>query len=853
MLDFDVYDKYLEDKYLKERIAHYIGTKVGDLDLPSESGNQKIRCIFDTHEDEDPSFTIYFKGESTHFFCFGCERYGDIFDLIGYFEGIQGDDARRLRAKELYGDYRKNKMWCSIQQGEEADKLKNREELEKRLTEARETVEEAQANFAQEPIEAVEYLKSRGLDYEFCKSQGVGYRNRQILICDEGTYIARNIPPLYNGQQKYLLPKGVPAHIFNSRHLRDDSIDVIFVVEGTFDMLSIEQAGFKAVAFSPVYIKKFLEELDRVGVKKSLNKLFILSMDNDKKKCSSQDDEKYEGTGQRANAKLLSEMTSRGYLAVDANVGGTHVDDPKDANEALVKLGADEFKNRLTTIVEKAKARVPQLINQMTFAEKEKYPFGEITLSDMGNAQHFVNMFSGHIRYCADQDQWYIYNGKRWEADSKLGILEKAKSVPNRIAMCLTSTSGEGKKTWGSHVNSSRSESRIRALINLAKSDPNIVINSSDLDSAPNLLNVRNGIIDLKRGALMPHRPEYFITKYIDIDYNPEAHFDSWDSFIKYATKGDEEYIGYIQRAIGYSVTGETNEQAMFFLYGDTSTGKSTFIRAIKSVLADYTKAADSSILMKKNINFAGSHSDELAALEGVRLVDCEEVSDGAGFSAELIKRITGEGDISCRALYKKTSTYKPVMKFWLVGNHRPEYDALDQAVTRRLFMVPFDRRVPEEEVDRHLFSKLTTKEGKEAILAMVIKGAGEWYKSNLGKCTRSEASRTDYVDDIDWIQQFINDNIIFSADSKVSKADVYRRYTEWAESCGYKRVCASNLYDRLRQKGLMETRKSTGRFFEGIRLMEPNVGGNIDAGTSSPQESPSCTEDIDKLLQSIS
>ena len=249
--------------------------------------------------------------------------------------------------------------------------------------------------------------------------------------------------------------------------------------------------------------------------------------------------------------------------------------------------------------------------------------------TDLGNALRLVERHGQDIRYVAQWKTWLTWNGQFWTIDHKGDIYEKAKDT------ALSIYDEAERKHRGDifryqelreHAKSSESKSRIEAMVKLAQSDPRVVVEPVELDRDPWLFNVENGTVDLRTDQLRGHCQEDLITKVAPVSYDPTAKCPLWDQFLDTITDGNEELITFLQRAIGYSAIGLSNEQHLFFLYGAGANGKSTFIELIAEILGEYAQKAPASMLKKKRGSWIPS---EVARLKGARFVTACELSEG--------------------------------------------------------------------------------------------------------------------------------------------------------------------------------------------------------------------------------
>ena len=268
---------------------------------------------------------------------------------------------------------------------------------------------------------------------------------------------------------------------------------------------------------------------------------------------------------------------------------------------------------------------------------------GAFYLTDMGNAERLAERYGHAIRYCYDRKSWLVWNGMVWEWDTgaKVGILAKL-TVRSIYHEAADTDDKERRSDVASHAKKSESDHRIGAMVNLAKSEPGIPIELTELDAKPWILNCLNGTLDLKTGNLYPHNPDDLNTIIIPVEYHAEAECPMWLGFVDWATGGDKNLATYLQRGVGYSLTGDITEQIMFFLYGLGLNGKSTFTMTIRTLMAGYGIRLDADDLMVKDRKSSGP-KESLANLWKRRYVLGSEVRDGRRLDVGQLKDWTGE------------------------------------------------------------------------------------------------------------------------------------------------------------------------------------------------------------------
>ncbi|MCZ6625864.1 MAG: phage/plasmid primase, P4 family, partial [Deltaproteobacteria bacterium] len=361
-----------------------------------------------------------------------------------------------------------------------------------------------------------------------------------------------------------------------------------------------------------------------------------------------------------------------------------------------------------------------------------KWEQGTVTqpfnLTDFGNAERLIRLYGEDMRFCS-QLGWLAWDDRRWAKD-KTGQIERwakatVRSIYNEAAHCEDEAL---RKALASHAKSSEAERKIKAAISLAKSEPGIPLRAKDLDRDSWLLNVMNGTLDLRTGGLRPHRQEDLITKLAPGHYDPTATCPTWDSFLDRIFDGNKGIITFLQRAVGYGLTGDVSEQVLFLLYGTGANGKSTFLNAIREALGEYAKQAAPDLLVAKR---GVSHPTEIADIVGCRFLTSIEVEDGRRLAEALVKQITGGDPIKGRFMNKDFFEFMPTHKIFMAVNHKPVIRGTDSAIWRRIRLVPFTVTFPEDEQDKKLPEKL--KAELPGIFNWTVQGCLAWQREGLG------------------------------------------------------------------------------------------------------------------------
>jgi putative DNA primase/helicase len=380
----------------------------------------------------------------------------------------------------------------------------------------------------------------------------------------------------------------------------------------------------------------------------------------------------------------------------------------------------------------------PKLVAQVA---REPLPDGlNELLTDGGNATRLYKAGKGRIAFCFDWEKWLIWNGKYWAPDEHDEVIVLALNLINkhynialdhkqRIDMGDDSKAKKAIKAIVSHLHNSMNLSKIKAMIELAKGK--LYAAARELDADPMLLTCRNGTINLRTGLLKEHCHADRITKYIDIEYDSQATSDVWETFLDEITQNEPCLKSYLQRAAGYTATGDTREQEIFILHGPSKTGKSLFINTIAHILGDHAMSSSFNTFATRRDN-SGPRSD-IARLNGARMVVTSETGEGKKFDAQLIKNLTGGTDkVTVAHKYKQDKEFVPQFKLWFACNHKPRVDSTDGAIWKRMNLIPFHNAVADENLDKGKAAILRCPENAKAILTWLVAGCLGWQEHGL-------------------------------------------------------------------------------------------------------------------------
>ncbi|HDU1265767.1 TPA: DNA primase, partial [Listeria monocytogenes] len=333
-------------------------------------------------------------------------------------------------------------------------------------------------------------------------------------------------------------------------------------------------------------------------------------------------------------------------------------------------------------------------------------------------------------------------------------------------------------------------------------------------DVNKHFFNTQNGYIDLKSGRLNEHDRSKMFTKISHIEYTDKIDAPLWNSFLLDIFDHDKELIDYVQKAVGYSLTGSTSEQVMFILFGNGRNGKSVFLDIINDVFGSYSTNIQPQTIMVKQQS-SGANSD-IARLHAARFVTTTEPNEGVRLDEGLIKQLTGGDKVTARHLYKDEFEFTPEFKIWMATNHKPIIRGRDDGIWRRLHLIPFTVKIPNHKVDKNLKYKL--KGELTGILNWAVEGCLKWQREGLKLPTAVERASNEYKSEMDVITAFIEDCCETDLESKIKSKTLYDTYREWAKDNG-QYVMSSTKFGR--EMGLKFEKKKSGsvRLYQGIKL----------------------------------
>lgn len=475
----------------------------------------------------------------------------------------------------------------------------------------------------------------------------------------------------------------------------------------------------------------------------------------------------------------------------------------------------------------------------------------KFNLTEMGNAERLVHRNGLNLKYCIEFEEWLLWNGKTWIEDKKKQIERIA--IKTFREMFGEAAKEEDMARRNELVKWAQSSEKSSVFLNsISRAEAMLPISQEELNTDRYKLNCSNGVVDLRTGELLPHDRNYFMTKNTHVEYDPNASCPTWVAFLESIMKDEQgtvkqELIDFLQKAIGYTLTGDTSEQVAFFLWGTGRNGKSTFINIVKEILGDYGKQTNSDTFTSKQ-NDNGINND-VARLHSARFVSAVESEDGQKLSEALIKQLTGGEPITARFLRKEFFEFLPEFKIFFTTNHKPIVKGDDEGIWRRIRLVPFTHTVPKEDVDKHLPEKLRNE--LPGIFRWAVDGCMKWQQEGLGEPEEVKAATDEYKEEMDLLSNFLDEHCVIMPAAKVSVNEIHKIYMKWADENGEYPMKLRAFSSRLQMRGFSK-RKSTGNktFFFGIGLMSDYKDQLPKSYLVTQSDAISCNHPIEKIIE---
>lgn len=443
-------------------------------------------------------------------------------------------------------------------------------------------------------------------------------------------------------------------------------------------------------------------------------------------------------------------------------------------------------------------------------------------LTEVGNAERLVHFNGNNLRYCVEFEAWLLWNGQTWIED-KMKRIERVALRTFRAMYKEASDLRDDTRRQELFKWAKMSEKSNVFLNSIHRAEAMLPVSQRQLNASPFLLNCKNGVLNLKTGQLLPADRRYLMTMNTGIDYDAQARCPTWIAFLESTLCGPDgipktAVIDFLQRAIGYALTGDTREQVIFFLWGQGNNGKTTLLNILKAMLGDYALSTNADTFTTKMDGGGGAINNDIARLNGARFVPTSESEANKQLSEALVKQLTGGEAITARFLRKEFFEYTPQFKIFFATNYKPIIRGGDDGIWRRIRLIPFQHKIAPAKVDKTLPGKLMNE--LPGILNWAVAGCLKWQREGLEAPPEVRQATADYKEEMDLLHGFLADCCLEHPDARVLAGTLHKVYLRWATENGEFLLKQRAFNTKMEMRGFTKKR-STGNqlFFYGIGL----------------------------------
>lgn len=448
-------------------------------------------------------------------------------------------------------------------------------------------------------------------------------------------------------------------------------------------------------------------------------------------------------------------------------------------------------------------------------------PYGAATwrLTDLGVAESFIHRFGEKVRYNHKHKEWLIWNCHHWKTDRNEEIRRKATDhvrLWQTEAMAIREL--DVKRTVAAFTLKLERSAALGTLVDISKSMLPVADTGERWDADPFLVGCPNGVIDLQTGELRAGRPDDRITLQTSINFDPDAVCERWQTFVQEIFCDEAELIAFIQRAAGYSLSGDTREQCFFMCVGHGANGKSTFLSALSEVWGAYGYTTDTNVFAS-NAGSKDSTPFDLAELLGRRLVLMSETKANSRMNEQSIKNFTGGERINAQKKFGHPFEFQPVGKLWMGINHQPKVADDSHGFWRRVRLIPFTRTFAGSADNRNLRRELLAE--APGILAWAVRGCRSWIAQGLNPPMSVMKATDAYQESEDPILDFILERTEQDSAAEVPCNGTYLAYKDWAKDQGMseKEMLTKNGFGRLMTRRYDRRHTTYGWRYLGVRV----------------------------------
>lgn len=460
--------------------------------------------------------------------------------------------------------------------------------------------------------------------------------------------------------------------------------------------------------------------------------------------------------------------------ALETNKGQDYINSLKQAQEQAKK-----------DFIQQQRSAVPKNI---AVSSSKSPPFHLFNFGDSGNAQRFLYLADNLYKFNYTTEKWLYYTGKKWEEDSKHSIdfvVDSVRQFMTKIEMPYWKEVGI-EDVFEKHKKASLSRTSAKNM--LEEAQHHVAITSQELDTDKYKFNTQSHLINLNSGAMEQHNKNQLVTKIspCSIPENISAPPVKFLNFLSQVLNDNVDLINYIQRLLGYCLTGDISEQGLYILYGDGRNGKSVFIELIKYLWGDYAQNMQIDTIVRSQLAVSSSSpTPDIARLKGARLVTTVEPNENVRLDESKIKQLTGGDEITARELHSNPITFNPECKIFMATNHKPYISGTDFGIWRRIHLIPFTVQIPESQVNKNLLNEL--KAEKDSIFKWILDGYRYYKLYGLSEPKVMEQAKAEYRKEMDVVEMFLDEceSIEINPEKSISAGELYNIYTSWCSQVG--------------------------------------------------------------------
>jgi putative DNA primase/helicase len=433
----------------------------------------------------------------------------------------------------------------------------------------------------------------------------------------------------------------------------------------------------------------------------------------------------------------------------------------------------------------------------------------EESVGDIANARRLAAIANGKMLFVFPAAKWLRWDASRWVWCEAGEDMRMAKHVADRqlddaANAFKASPNDPNTKKQMIHATKTCDERRLVSMVNLAKSEPSMGVGSMEkLDADPWVLNVQNGVVSLHDGTVLDHDPKMLLTRKCTAMYLRDEPCPRWLQFLDEIFQGDQDLVAYIQRALGYSLTGLVTEEVLFFMFGYGANGKSVFINVVCSILNDYAVTAPATMLAMSKQDNKGRATPEMARLAGARYAFANETQSGDRLDEQLVKVLVSRERIAARNLFAGYFEFVPSHALWVRGNHKPIIAGDDHGIWRRIHLIPFLRTFSAAQQDPFLEQKLLDE--RDGILTWMIEGCLEWQRVGLAPPAAVTKASAEYRQESDVLGAWLTECCDIGPTLKDAQKVVFADYVEWCKQNGYRSMSKAQFTRKLAERGFVQ------------------------------------------------